>query len=112
MAESENELKTLAQRMMKEKWDYKSATKKYVRQVMGYYDQNKLMNLLDDLNYKELKMIAGCGIPGDAWRYSVDLLAKKRAEIELFIAQDGQKATMSVENENEAEDDPDGESGV
>lgn len=96
MDESENELKTLAQRMMKEKWDYKSATKKYVRQVMGYYDQTKLMRLLDDLDYKELKMIAGCGIPGDAWRYSIDLLRKKRDEIDLFISQSGQKATAIV----------------
>jgi hypothetical protein len=112
MDESENELRTLAQRMMKEKWDYKSATKKYVRQVMGYYDQTKLMKLLDDLNYKELKMIAGCGIPGDAWRYSVDLLAKKKAEVELFIAKGGATATTTVEHENEIEEDPDGKTRI
>lgn len=99
MAENENELKELAQRMMGEKWDYKSATKKYVRQVMGYYTQEKLMMLLDGLNYKELKMIAGCGVPGDAWRYSIDLLRKKRDEIDLFISQSGQKASATIEHE-------------
>lgn len=112
MAESDNELRNLAQRMMKEKWDYKSQTKKYVRQVMGYYDQTTLMRLLDDLNYKELKMIAGCGIPGDAWRYSLDLLRRKREELDLLIEQHGQKATMTVEHENEIEEGPDGKTGV
>lgn len=96
MAESENELKQLAQRMMTEKWEYKSQTKKYVRQVMGYHKQEDLMKLLDDLNYKELKMIAGCGIPGDAWKYSYDLLHKKKMELDLFIEQGGQKATVTV----------------
>lgn len=108
MAESGNELRDLAQRMMKEKWDYKSQTKKYVRQVMGYYDQTTLMKLLDDLNYKELKMIAGCGIPGDAWRYSLDLLRKKRDELDLLIEQHGQKATTTVELETLEEGNPDG----
>jgi len=112
MAELENELKTLANRMMTEKWEYKAQTKKYVRQVMGYYDQERLMHALDELNYKELKMIAGCGIPGDAWRYSVDLLSKKKKEIELFIAQDGQKAIAVVEPEDIEEEKPDGETGV
>ena len=99
MVEMENEFKLLAQRLMTEQWDVKRATMKYVRSVMHYYDQEKLMRLLDELNYKELKMIAGCGIPGDSWRYSVDLLDKKKKEIELFIAQDGQKATATVEHE-------------
>lgn len=97
MAELENELKTLAQRMMSEKWEYKAQTKKYVRQVMGYYTQEKIMESLDGLNYKELKMITGCGVPGDAWRYAVDLLRKKKQEIELFITQSGQKATSTVD---------------
>jgi hypothetical protein len=101
MAENENELRNLAQRMMKEKWDYKSQTKKYIRQIMGYMDQNELMRLLDDLNYKELKMIAGCGIPGTAWLYSVDLLAKKKQEVELFIAQSGERATAIVEQDDD-----------
>ena len=108
MAEMENELKTLAQRMIAEKWEYKAETKKYVRQVMGYYTQEKLMKLLDELNYKELKMIAGCGVPGDAWRYSVDLLRKKKTEIELFISQDGQKATTVAELETCEEEPQDG----
>lgn len=112
MVESENELKQLAHRMMKEKWDYKSQTKKYVRQVMGYYDQVKLMQLLDELNYKELKMIAGCGIPGDAWRYSLDLLRRKREELDLLIEQHGQKATMTVEHDEPMEENPDGAPGV
>ena len=99
MAEKENELKKLAQRMMTEKWDYKAATKKYVRQIMGYYTQEELMGYLDELNYKELRMIAGCGIPGDAWRYSTDLLRKKKQEVELFIAADGKQATATVEHE-------------
>jgi len=99
MPENENELKQLAHRMMTEKWDFKSQTKKYVRQVMGYYDQTTLMKLLDDLNYKELKMIAGCGIPGDAWRYSIDLLKKKRDEIDLIIEEHGKKASAVVEHD-------------
>lgn len=101
MAEMKNELRDLAQRMMKESWDYKSQTKKYVRQVMGMYEQEELMKLLDDLNYKELKMIAGCGIPGDAWRYAVDLLRAKKRQVDIFIEQDGQKATATVEHEDE-----------
>jgi hypothetical protein len=100
MAEMENELKILAQRMITEKWQYKEQTKKYVRQVMGYYTQERLIAALAELNYKELKMIAGCGIPGDAWRYSVDLLAKKKQEVELFIAQGGTKATATVEHDD------------
>jgi hypothetical protein len=104
MAELENELKTLAQRMMSEKWEYKAQTKKYVRQVMGYYTQEKIMEYLDGLNYKELKMITGCGVPGDAWRYAVDLLRKKKQEIELFITQSGQKATSTVELDQDEED--------
>ena len=112
MAEMENELRQFAQRMIKESWDYKSQTKKYVRQVMGVYDQEKLMRLLDDLNYKELKMIAGCGIPGTAWRYSVDLLAKKKHEVDLFIAQDGQNATATVEHEDLPEVDENGSTGI
>lgn len=108
MAEIVEELKTLAHRMMQEKWDYKSQTKKYVRQVMGYYDQEKLMRLLDELNYKELKMIAGCGIPGSAWRYSVDLLDKKKKEVELFIEQGGAAATAIVEHDGEKEEAQDG----
>lgn len=99
MDEYENELKTLAHRMMTEKWDYKYQTKKYVRQVMGYMDQPALMKLLGGLNYRELKMIAGCGIPGDAWLYSVDLLKKKRMELDLLIEQSGQKATATVEHD-------------
>jgi hypothetical protein len=97
MAENTNELRDLAHRMMTEKWDYKSQTKKYVRQVMSYYDQVKLMQLLSELNYKELKMIAGCGIPGDAWRYSLDLLRQKREELDLLIEAHGQKATTTVD---------------
>jgi hypothetical protein len=112
MAETSNELRDLAHRMMTEKWDYKSQTKKYVRQVMSYYDQVKLMQLLDELNYKELKMIAGCGIPGDAWRYSLDLLRRKREELDLLIEAHGQKATMTVEHENETEENPDGKTRV
>jgi hypothetical protein len=112
MAEMENELKTLAQRMILEKWEYKEQTKKYVRQVMGYYTQERLMKALEDLNYKELKMIAGCGIPGDAWRYSVDLLRKKKDEIDLFVAQGGVKASATIEHEPDEEENPDGETGV
>jgi len=112
MAETENELRQLAQRMMKESWDYKSQTKKYVRQVMGVYDQGKLMALLDDLNYKELKMIAGCGIPGSAWRYSVDLLEKKKRQVDLFIEQDGQNAKATVEHEDLPEVDKDGSTRI
>lgn len=112
MAELENELKTLAQRMISEKWEYKAQTKKYVRQIMGYHTQEKLMSLLDDLNYKELKMIAGCGIPGDAWRYSVDLLHKKKQEIELFIAQGGVKASATIEHETNKEGSRNGASRV
>lgn len=100
MAENENELKTLAQRMITEKWEYKEQTKKYVRQVMGYYTQDRLIKALDELNYKELKMISGCGIPGDAWRHSIDLLKKKKQEVELFIAKGGAKATAVVEHDD------------
>jgi hypothetical protein len=99
MAETDNELKQLAQRMIAEGWEYKSQTKKYVGQVMRIYTQEKLMKLLDGLNYKELKMISGCGIPGDAWRYSYDLLRKKKLEVELFITQGGVKASATIEHE-------------
>lgn len=108
MAENENELRTLAQRMMKEKWDYKSQTKKYVRQVMGYHTQEHLMELLDDLNYKELKMIAGCGIPGDAWLYAYNKLKKMRQELDLYIAQGGQSASVTVEHDQNEEVIPNG----
>ncbi len=101
MVKKENELKILAQRMMTEKWHYKSQSKGYVCQVMKALDQTELMALLDELNYKELKMISGCGIPGDAWMYSVALLKKKREEIDLFIDQGGTKASASVEHDEE-----------
>lgn len=112
MAENDNELRDLAQRMMKEKWDYKSQTKKYVRQIMGYMDQEELMKKLEDLNYKELKMISGCGIPGTAWKYSYDLLAKKRQEVELFITQNGEKASAVVEHDDKQEESDNGCTGV
>jgi hypothetical protein len=112
MAESGNELRDLAQRMMKEKWDYKSQTKKYVRQVMGYYDQTDLMIKLNELNYKELKMIAGCGVPGDAWRFTLDLLKKKRDEIDLLIEEHGKKATATVELDDIKEESSNGDAGI
>jgi hypothetical protein len=99
MAERTNEFKELAQRMMHERWDVKRKTMEYVKQVLHYYDQTELMAHLEELNYKELKMISGCGVPGHAWIYTVALLAKKKAEIELFISQGGQKATANVELE-------------
>ena len=99
MAETPNEFRELAQRMMKENWEVKRKTMQYVKQVLHYYDQKKLMEQLDGLNYKELQMISGCGVPGDAWRYACDLLHKKKQEIELFIAQDGGKASATVEHE-------------
>jgi len=80
--------------------------------VMSYYDQVELMRLLDGLNYRELKMIAGCGIPGDAWRYSLDLLRKKRVELDLLIEAHGQKATMTVESDDIEGVDPDGKTGI
>ncbi len=112
MAETPNEFKLLAQRLMTEKWEVKRKTMKYIKDVFTYYDQKKLMSLLDELNYKELKMIAGCGIPGDAWRYSVDLLHKKKMELELFIEQGGQKATVTFEPAENRGEDPDGPPGV
>lgn len=112
MAEIVEELKTLAHRMMQEKWDYKSQTKKYVRQVMGYYRQEELIAALEHLTYKELKMIAGCGIPGDAWRVSVDLLKRKREEIDLLIEQHGQQATATIEPDADSGDDSDGEGRI
>ncbi len=97
MAERPNEFKELAQRMMHERWDVKRKTMDYVKQVLHYYDQTDLMNLLEELNYKELKMISGCGVPGHAWIHAVALLAKKKAEIELFISKYGQKAIATVD---------------
>jgi len=70
------------------------------------------MGLLDELNYKELQMIAGCGIPGDAHRYSVNLLHKKKLELELFIEQGGQKATAIVNATGTSEGDDLGAPGV
>ena len=112
MGKCGDELKELAHRMMQEKWDYKTQTKKYVRQVMGFYRQEELMEGLTELNYKELKMISGCGIPGDAWKFSFDLLKQKRQEIELLIEEHGKKATATVEPDEEPEDQPDGATGV
>ena len=108
MEKDRNELRDLARRMMTEKWDYKSQTKKYVVQVMKMYKQEELMQLLEDLNYKELKMIAGCGVPGDAWRVCYDLLRKKKSELDLFIEQGGQQAHASVEHEGPEEEIPNG----
>lgn len=99
MGKCGDELRDLAHRMMLEKWDYKTQTKKYVRQVMGYYRQEELMEGLTELNYKELKMISGCGIPGDAWKFSFDLLKKKRMEIDLLIEEHGKKASATIEHE-------------
>jgi len=96
MDETKNELRDLAQRMMKEKWDYKSQTKKYVRQVMGMYSQDELKKLLDGLNYKELKMVTGCGIPGDAWLFAYYKLRKFKNDLELYISQGGQSAQAVV----------------
>lgn len=100
MAETPNELKALAERLITEKWEMKRKTMEYVRYLLCSYDQKKLMNLLDELNYKELKVIAGCGIPGDAWRYSIDLLKKKREEIDLIIEEHGKKASAVVEHDD------------
>lgn len=112
MGKCGDELRNLAHRMMHEKWDFKSQTKKYVRQVMGMYRQEELMEGLQELNYKELKMIAGCGIPGDAWRLSFDLLKQKRQEVDLFIEKHGQQATAIVEQEADQEAEGDGAPGV
>lgn len=97
---------------MMEKWDYKSQTKKYVRQVMGMYRQEELMEGLRELTYKELRMIAGCGIPGDAWLLSFDLLKQKRQEIDLLIEQHGLNAHAAVELNDEPEESDNGESRI
>jgi len=112
MSKCGDELRELAHRMMKEKWDYKTQTKKYVRQVMGYYRQEELMEGIKELNYKELKMISGCGIPGDAWRCGFDLLKQKRQEIELLIEEHGQKAKATVEIGEQPEESDNGGAGV
>jgi hypothetical protein len=112
MGKCGDELRELAHRMMHEKWDYKSQTKKYVRQVMGMYRQEELMEGLRELNYKELKMIAGCGVPGDAWRLSFDLLKEKRLEVELFIEKHGQQAKAIVEVNPDEEGEDDGDAGI
>jgi len=70
------------------------------------------MKKLDELNLKELEMISGCGIPGDAWRYSIDLIKKKKLEVELFITQGGAKASATIEHELNEEESRNGASGI
>jgi len=112
MSKCGDELRDLAHRMMTEKWDFKSQTKKYVRQVMGFYTQVELMGGLKELTYKELRMISGCGIPGDAWKIGFDLLKVKKQEIDLIIEQHGKTAHATVEDDENEEAPDNGEYGV
>lgn len=107
-----NELKRLAQRLIEEKWNYKKATKPYVKDVMCYMTQEDLMRALDGLNLKELRQIQGCGVPGDAWRHCNELIRKRTQEIDLIIQDQGQKAHCKVDAEDVSGVVEDGPTGV
>lgn len=98
--------------MLTEKWQYLQESKKYLKSVMLSMKQEDLVKDLSELNYNELKMAHGAGVPGDAWLYSFRRLKELRGKLNEYIEHTGTEAKFSVEVPTDEEADKDGEAGV
>lgn len=105
-------LKEMAHRMATEQWDMKRDTKKYIHYIMCSAQCEELCSELDTLNLHELRMIQGCGVPGEAWEYCNALIKKRKQEVNALIAEQGRTAKMTVETNSFSEGGDIGESAV
>ena len=108
MAEIINPLKKKAAALVAEKPGYRKEARSYLRFWMMEQKQEDLIRWLHDLDYKELRMVISCGVPGDAMRVANDLLADMKKEIEEYLQQrsaqrtSSESVTISVEEEDYA----------
>ena len=90
----------------------KQDTKKYVKYLMCSAKPEDLMEELESLNLNELRMVQGCGVPGEAWTYCNELIRKRKKEVHALIMEQGAKASMSVETGSDGESENDGTSSI
>lgn len=109
MPEIVNPLKKKAAALVAEKPGYRKEARSYLRFWMMEQRQEDLIRWLHDLDYKELRMVISCGVPGDAMRVANDLLARMKKDIEEYLKQrsaqrmPSESVTISVEEEDYAE---------
>jgi hypothetical protein len=75
------DIKRMCERALGEEWRFKQETLKYIRSLMLSMKQEDLIIELDTLNYKELRMAVGVGVPGDAQQFARDKLKAMREKI-------------------------------
>ena len=107
-----NIVKERAQRILKSDRAYKRNEMDYLLSVMKQIPQEELITDLKTLEYRELKAVVSCGVPGHAHDVAIKLLREKKRALELFISEGGIEAIMTTEAEEPKEEDKDGDEGV
>lgn len=106
MKDVSNPIKRLAANAVATKRMYVKAELKYIGSVMKELSQEDLVECLETLNMKELKMVIGAGVPGHALFKAHELLREKKERMEMFIENEGTSATVEVETNEEEEEEP------
>jgi len=97
MVDLDNPVKRQARKAVETKPEYRQAELKYLKYIMQDLSQEALIECLQTLNIRELKMAIGAGVPGHAMYEANKLLSEKKHRMEMFIESDGAVATVETE---------------
>lgn len=112
MTEKYNPIKERCTQTLRDDPAYRKENMNYLRSIMKPMDQEELIGYLRELNYKQLKIAVGSGVPGHAQAIALTLLKEKREALDAFIASDGASAEMETEVSEQEPSDVDTEERV
>lgn len=101
-----NPIKDQCIRTMTDGKAYKSQNRNYLASLMKATPQEELIEYLNDLDYYQLKVAVGCGIPGHAQPLSLIRLKKLRDEVDQYVRskKEASEATFTVKVGKEDKD--------